>query len=502
MERESTGNCQPRLPAVQFQVKRDSPNRGRWFYTCQIDRTKGKTGEPAKCDFFLWAEEARLREEGSMRSDPAEPHTPGDTPGTGRKSSLRTPRRLVQTTLSATVTPREEGPRHWTHRTPVTSIADLERQVNGTEEGQDDNRRATTTATASSSRAARPTATLDHDYGLNSDDCDTEEEAELSRAVDQAVASSPSSSRPGTALQRYSPRSSQQLINTPSGGSKRKRPIFEEAEKEKDLFGPSDSDEDRQLAALTWDEPPPTPSSSRRNQPGRNSQQSKNGGNIKAAPITPAARRTDVVAGLPTPSLTGKSVRRVLFAEPEASVVAAGRKEYDDDDDDGDDEDGDDDRNTRSPFFSSSSPQSKRQRVDESGSYAAAPSTPNNHTTSNRNHQSPPAASPTPSPNSSPGAMNHDATGDEVLALLAAAPRPAVPPPVLAKVRAALARGADRARGLERGRDASRLAARRAHERVAGLQARIADLESQLRRERAERLRVAAGLRDLALSQG
>lgn len=60
-------DCTPRLPAEHFKVKKESKNQGRWFYTCQNQ-------EPQRCGFFLWDEDARLREEGAVlnnsRSEP------------------------------------------------------------------------------------------------------------------------------------------------------------------------------------------------------------------------------------------------------------------------------------------------------------------------------------------------------------------------------------------------------------------------------------------------
>ncbi|PGH14668.1 hypothetical protein AJ80_05849 [Polytolypa hystricis UAMH7299] len=46
-------DCDPRLPADHFQTKKEGPNHGRWFYTCQ----------KRQCKFFLWDDEARLRAE-------------------------------------------------------------------------------------------------------------------------------------------------------------------------------------------------------------------------------------------------------------------------------------------------------------------------------------------------------------------------------------------------------------------------------------------------------
>ncbi|PNS18516.1 hypothetical protein CAC42_5055 [Sphaceloma murrayae] len=51
--------CEPRLPAERFRVKKEGKNKGRWFYTCQ-------NAEGARCGFFLWEEEAKVREEGAL----------------------------------------------------------------------------------------------------------------------------------------------------------------------------------------------------------------------------------------------------------------------------------------------------------------------------------------------------------------------------------------------------------------------------------------------------
>ena len=51
--------CKPRLPAEHFKVKKETKNKGRWFYTCQNQAEK-------RCDFFLWDEDAKLREEGAV----------------------------------------------------------------------------------------------------------------------------------------------------------------------------------------------------------------------------------------------------------------------------------------------------------------------------------------------------------------------------------------------------------------------------------------------------
>ncbi|KAI7788908.1 hypothetical protein LA080_005010 [Diaporthe eres] len=50
--------CTPRKPALCLTVKKDSPNKGKRFYTCQDN--------PKKCDFFLWEEEATKRERDAL----------------------------------------------------------------------------------------------------------------------------------------------------------------------------------------------------------------------------------------------------------------------------------------------------------------------------------------------------------------------------------------------------------------------------------------------------
>ncbi|TGO68413.1 hypothetical protein BOTNAR_0025g00450 [Botryotinia narcissicola] len=63
-------NCNPRLPAVRFQVKKEGANKGRWFYTCQEPKD-------SSCGFFLWDDKAKGREVGAVLNNTrTEPHTP------------------------------------------------------------------------------------------------------------------------------------------------------------------------------------------------------------------------------------------------------------------------------------------------------------------------------------------------------------------------------------------------------------------------------------------
>lgn len=55
-------DCEPRLPAEHFRVKKEGKNQGRWFYTCQQH-------EQQRCGFFLWDEDAKPREEAAVLSN-------------------------------------------------------------------------------------------------------------------------------------------------------------------------------------------------------------------------------------------------------------------------------------------------------------------------------------------------------------------------------------------------------------------------------------------------
>jgi hypothetical protein len=56
-------DCHPRLPADHFQVKKEGKNKGRWFYRCQ------KSNPDEDCNFFLWDDDARVREESTVLSN-------------------------------------------------------------------------------------------------------------------------------------------------------------------------------------------------------------------------------------------------------------------------------------------------------------------------------------------------------------------------------------------------------------------------------------------------
>ena len=81
-------DCEPRLPAEHFQVKKEGKNKGRWFYTCQKH-------ESERCGFFLWDDDAKPRMEAAVLSNSTTEPTAvenngGVNNGEQRKSKKRT----------------------------------------------------------------------------------------------------------------------------------------------------------------------------------------------------------------------------------------------------------------------------------------------------------------------------------------------------------------------------------------------------------------------------
>ncbi|RYP90567.1 hypothetical protein DL770_003329 [Monosporascus sp. CRB-9-2] len=383
-------NCPPRLPAVQFTVRRETKNKGRSFYGCPKKRSEGN-----QCDLFLWAEDARSREVDTllMGKNP-------ETPGSSRK-------KLRQTTLHMSITPRADRSRRLDERTPVTEVPDLNHVARGDGSAAApvpapaSAETATLRATSGSSSAPPPVAADDLDLSSDlSTDLSTDAEGELARMADAA---SPSSS--------------------PNTGAKRKRPDDD------DEYSDFSSGEEEQLLTIT-------------------DRSSGLGGGKKrdafATPSVAAGRihNVETASSMPTP-LTDKPLRRILFADPKVGSP---------------------------PPTTHRDNNNKRQRtVDEA-----------------RDRASPPGAT---------GESTHDDVTHEVMSLLQT--REGVDEAVLRDVRAALERHAARARGLERGRDAARRAARDTEARVAELERRVADLEDRRAADADARRRLRSGILEL-----
>jgi hypothetical protein len=82
------GECTPRLPAEHFKVKKEGPNTGRWFWTCQK-----RSGDEKGCSFFLWDDDAKPREEAAVlnnsRSEPQPAQAGPSTSDTRAPAGLR-----------------------------------------------------------------------------------------------------------------------------------------------------------------------------------------------------------------------------------------------------------------------------------------------------------------------------------------------------------------------------------------------------------------------------
>lgn len=113
--------CEPSLPAEHFQTKNGGQNHGRWcktpnliisvlqliernlVYTCQ-------KSQPKRCKFFMWDDEAKVREESAVlnnsRSEIA-PHTP--TKSVAAAPQLMSPHvSLAQETRCEILTSKQE----------------------------------------------------------------------------------------------------------------------------------------------------------------------------------------------------------------------------------------------------------------------------------------------------------------------------------------------------------------------------------------------------------
>lgn len=68
-----TGDCNPRVPALSFAVKKEGANKGRIFYTCQKEKNLA-------CGFFLWRDDAVARESAAVlansRTEPSRTTSP------------------------------------------------------------------------------------------------------------------------------------------------------------------------------------------------------------------------------------------------------------------------------------------------------------------------------------------------------------------------------------------------------------------------------------------
>ncbi|KAK7431058.1 hypothetical protein QQZ08_002339 [Neonectria magnoliae] len=201
--------------------------------------------------------------------------------------------------------------------------------------------------------------------------------------------------------------------------SKRKRDVFED-DSDPDEFSDLESDEERQLAEMT-------DQSARKLQARQQHQQQQS---RYSTPLNSSS--TDVVSGLPTPS-----VARTLFPGPGPETKRPKQVTFDD---------------------------------------AAPPGPPSTPAKLDRNSTTP-ATTPAPdrAPPSSPPNDGYDVT-DEVMGLLR---DQGLSPQVLRVVQSTLATAARRTRGIVLGRDSARATVKARDERIASLQERVAALENR-----------------------
>ncbi|KAL1794629.1 hypothetical protein ACET3X_006445 [Alternaria dauci] len=91
-------DCNPRLPAVHFQTKKEGANKGKWFRTCQKPKEE-------QCKFFLWDYDAQPREKNALARNSRtelEPAKPAPTtPATPSRRPLSPPLYTIKSKSSA-----------------------------------------------------------------------------------------------------------------------------------------------------------------------------------------------------------------------------------------------------------------------------------------------------------------------------------------------------------------------------------------------------------------
>ncbi|KAJ6112147.1 hypothetical protein N7523_008208 [Penicillium sp. IBT 18751x] len=87
-------NCRERLPAVKRETKKAGKNQGRYFWTCQ--NPPGK-----QCGFFLWADEAEVREKEAILAN-------SRSELDNRDASYRTPSKQTYRAGNGLLTPQTE----------------------------------------------------------------------------------------------------------------------------------------------------------------------------------------------------------------------------------------------------------------------------------------------------------------------------------------------------------------------------------------------------------
>ncbi|RGP62134.1 DNA topoisomerase 3-alpha [Fusarium sporotrichioides] len=338
-------NCEPRQKATLREVKKTGPNNGKLFWKCD------------DCNFFLWRDEAKTRENGLK------------TPRKGDESSRAAPPPMTQQSLVT----------YGYQVTPNRRQSD-EYSADSTESGED-----------------------------------SEPDTPMPRSARNRTQTSGSS--------KSSTLSSAAAETPTRGPAKRRRDIFEEDEEE---FSDPGSDEERQMAAIA--------------------DKSAEKAAQKRYTTPSTSRSTDVISGLPTPS-----VSRTLF--PTSESKRQKQVSFDE-----------------SPL---------RYTNTLSSATVSANTTPSK--TPSRQQGIPP---------SSPPETDYDVM-DEVIGLLRGQK---VDPKTLSSVQNILATAARRTKGIVLGRDTARASLKAKDEKITTLQERIAALENREKMHRKQMTDIKAGL--------
>ncbi|KAK5990382.1 hypothetical protein PT974_08650 [Cladobotryum mycophilum] len=191
-------NCDPRRRAVERQVQRATPNKGKSFWACSIP-----SHNPNGCGFFLWFQDAKLRETG------LQPIVSDEMTVTG----TQTPSRSKTSTSTSTPTPTMTQSRLTAYGIQVTGSR-----------RRSDPERPRSSATEDPSSSGRGTEAVPTQTQKN-----------------EPSSSDPEKATTAVAKTNYTP-----LTPALTASSKRKRDAFAD-----DYFSDVGSDEERQLADIT-----------------------------------------------------------------------------------------------------------------------------------------------------------------------------------------------------------------------------------------------------------
>lgn len=433
------GDCTPRQPATYFQVKKDTPNKGKFFYTC--DRRR--------CGFFLFEHDAQPREreallQNNCRSEngivtrvqakgepPATPSFAGRGPAMDRSAG----------TAPYQSAPRPPPQQRIFRDLPRKCSLDSDSLLSLDSHEDDLLSVAGNPGTGGAHMSSSPgtmSGTLRNLSGS------------------KASSGGPGPAAPGSTFHPYSP-------VTPSARRKG-GPFLEDSDEEFGGDDLNDPETERQMASITDD--------TARKQQFQTPSAQRTTGRDGAARTGTGNGNGNGNLGLPTPATRRNGL---LIASEEREQQGAKRQRF---------AEGEDleDRDPRRQLFPGAlNTPTPRRKTDALGTDPATPAMATVTATTSPFHRTPPSGA----------GADHPRIADEVMAILASRP---LPEDTRRDVRAAMERHEARVRGVTRGRDAARAALEAREARVAELQARVVSLENARRLDRAQLRDVSNGL--------